>query len=399
MVENALAGIRVLDLGWGIAAPYCAKMLADYGAEVIKVEPLQGDPVRLYGPFPDDDPHPEKSGLFFHLNTNKLGVTLDLEHDGAGVAVLRKLVNRADAVIENWTPGFLASLGLPYQELQRTNPRLVQTSVTPFGQWGPYRDWQATEMVVFAMSSRMYGHGQPDREPLRYAPDVISFQAGASAAAATIAALWGAEAHGKGQWIDLSILEALAGNVDCRITVASYAGAAVGREWRAGDYLRGAYPCKDGFILFGSGADRYFRRLCRAMGRPDLLEDPRWFTPEARPGHKDEFDAELLPWLLEKTRDEIFHLCEAERVMCAPVVTIDEVYKDPQLVFRSYFQDVAHPAVGEVKLPGAPFIMTESPWAIRRPAPLLGEHNHQVYGDLLGYTSTDLARMHAAGVI
>jgi len=400
MTESALAGIRVLDLGWGVTAPHCAKMFADYGADVIKVEPPEGDPARRYGPFPGDVPHSEKSGLFLHLNTNKRGITLNFG-TSSGAALLRKLVAWADVAIENFSPGYLASLGLSYQELREINPRLVLTSITPFGQWGPYRDWQATEMTVFAMTSRLYPHGQPDREPQRYAPDVASFQIGVTAATATMGALWAAQTTGRGEWIDLSMQEAMIANVDARTVLSSYAGRSLTRQDRVagGGYPSGVYPCQDGFFLFAAGGDRYFRRLCHAIGREDMLADPRWATPAARLPYKDEFDAQFLPWLLDRDRAEVFRVCQAEGVMCAPILTIDEAFQDPQLAFRHYFQELSHPMAGTWPFPGPPFRMAETPWEVRRPAPLLGEHNEQIYREILGYSAQDLIRLRSMGVI
>ncbi|MBI2887520.1 MAG: CoA transferase [Chloroflexi bacterium] len=399
-VEGALSGIRVLDLGCGITAPHCAKMLGDYGADVIKVEPPQGDPARRYGPFPHDEPHPEKGGLFLHLNTNKRGVTLDLT-TRTGASLCRGLAAWADVLVENHAPGYLASLGLGYDSLKALNPRLVMTSITPFGQWGPHSGWQATEMVAFAMTSRLFAHGQPDREPLRYAPDVVSFQAAVTAATATLGALWWAQDGGQGQWVDVSMQEAMINNVDSRTLITTYSGRSIGRRDRiaGGGYPSGVYPCGDGFMLFAAGGDRFFRRLCRAMGRPELLQDPRWATPDVRAPHKDEFEAEFLVWLVERDRAEVFRVCQAEGVMCAPILTTDEVFRDPQLVAREYFQQVVHPVAGEVLLPGPPFRMAETPWRVARPAPQLGEHNLEVYGELLGIDREDLVRLRATGVV
>ncbi len=369
-------------------------MLGDYGADVIKVEAPGGDPARLYGPFPGDVPHPDRSGLFLHLNTNKRGIVLDLERREART-VLERLVVWADAVIESFTPGYLASIGFSYQGLHALNPRLVLTSITPFGQDGPYRDWKATETVLFALSGRMYGHGHQEREPLRYAPDVVWFQAGVTAAAATAGALWGAAMRGSGSWVDLSIQEALAGNVDSRVVMASYSGTSGGRSYRAYEYPRGAYPCRDGFVLFGSGSDRYFRRLCWAIGRPDLLEDPRWATPDARPAHRDEFEAVFLDWLVDRTMREVFTRCQAEGVMCAPVLTMDQVYHDPQNAYRAFFREVHHPLAGSITLPGAPFILSQAPWSVRRPAPLLGEHNQEVYREVMVSSGAEVAAVSA----
>lgn len=379
--HGALSGIRVVELGSGISPSYCCKMLADYGADVIKLEPPEGDPVRRYGPFPGGEPHPEKSGLFLHLNTNKRGVTLDLD-SAAGGEALGRLAAWADAIVENLPPGRLASLGFSYEELHAINPRLVLTSITPFGQDGPYRDWPATEMVLFAMSGRMFGHGHQEREPLRYAPDIVWFQAGTTAAAATISALWAAHGQGSGAWIDLSIQEAMAGNVDSRLVMASYSGTSGGRSYRATEYPRGAYPCQDGFVLFGAGTDRYFRRVCRAIGRLDLLDDPRWATPGARPAHRDEWEAAYLDWAVDRTRRVIFEACQSEGVLCAPILTADEVLQDPQYIYRRYFQTTSHPVAGDLTVPGPPFKLPEAGWSLRRPAPLLGQHNEEVFREL-----------------
>ena len=398
--EGALAGIHVLDLGWGVTAPHCAKMFADYGADVIKVEPLEGDPARRYGPFPGDSPHPEKSGLFLHLNTNKRGVTLNIDTP-SGRDLLLQLLANTDVIIENFTPGYLSSRGLSYDELRQANPQLVLTSITPFGQQGPHSMWRATEMVVFAMTSRLLAHGQPDRAPLRYAPDVASFQVGVTAATATIGALWAAQTRGYGEWVDVSMQEAMVANVDTRTVVSSYAGRSLGRQDRltAGGYPNGVYPCQDGFMLFAAGGDRFFRRLCHAMEREDMLTDPRWATLAARTPYRDEFDAEFLPWLLERDRAEVFRVCQAEGVMCAPIVTVDEAFRDPQLKSRRYFQEIDHPVAGSCPFPGAPFRMSETPWAVRRPAPQLGEHNEEVYCGMLGESKDDLVRLRTLGVI
>ncbi len=400
MTEGALSGIKVLDMGWGITAPHCAKMFADFGADVIKVEPPSGDPARRYGPFPGDVPHPEKSGLFLHLNTNKRGITLDIT-TSSGRALFLKLIPSVDILVENFAPGYLANLGLSYSDLSALNPRLVMTSITPFGQWGPRSGWRATEMVVFAMTSRLLVHGQPYREPLRYAPDIVSFQIGVTAATATIGALWGVEARGYGEWIDLAMQEAMIANVDTRTVLASYAERSLSRQDRiaGAGYPNGVYPCQDGFMLFAAGGDRFFRRLCHAMLREDMLADARWATVAARPPYRDEFDAEFLPWLLDRDRTEVFRVCQAEGVMCAPILTIDETARDPQLTARSFFQEITHPAAGSWLFPGAPFKMSETPWTVSRPAPQLGEHNEEIYREFLGYSVQDLVRLRSMGAI
>ena len=398
MAATVLEGVRVLDLGRGISAPYCARLLADYGADVVKVErPSQGDPARRMGPFPEDVPHPEKSGLYLHLNMNKRGVTLDLESPG-GASILKELVRGADVLLENFPPSFLPSQGLGYEELCQVNPGLVMTSITPFGQTGPYRDYLAMEMGVFAMSGRMYTHGLPDREPLRYAPDISWFQAGVTAAVPTMAALLTAQATGCGEHVDVSAMEALAGNVDNRPLYYEYSGLKSERGNWPGGYPQGAYPCRDGYVVFGVGFDRFFGRLCRAMGMPGLGDDPRFATLRARMANLDEFEPVFLGWMLERTRKEVFEACQEARVLCSPILGPGEMMEDPQLVARGYFREVEHPEAGGLIYPGPAFDMTGSlsRW---RPAPLLGQHNAEVYCNELGYSRGDLIQLRYAGVV
>jgi len=397
-MKQALADVKVLDLGQGVPGPYCASLLADYGAEVVKVEPPEGDPSRRMGPFPDDTPDPEKSGLFLHLNRNKKGITLNL-HSAAGRKMLLELVRRADILVENFNPSYLPSLGLEYETLERANPRLVLTSITPFGQTGPYKDHKATEMGVFALSEAMYLHGQPEREPLSLPPDVIWFQAGITAAIATLGALFVSCEQGMGQQVDVSALEAIVGNIDARPLTYEYCGVKGGRgTWPAG-YPQGAFPCQDGYVVFGAGQDRYFRRLCHAIGRPDLLEDPRWATLEARAAHQEEFEGILIGWMIERTREEVFQTCQANGVMCAPIFTPEELLSNTHLRTRNYFVELEHPRAGRLTYTGAPSKLSATPWQARSPAPLLGEHNLEVYSSLLSQSQEDLARLRDMGVI
>lgn len=399
MPDVALADVKVLDLGTDIPGPYCAKMLGDYGADVIKIEdPRGGDPARRVGPFPGDIPHPEKSGLFLHLNTNKRGITLDIRTP-TGQQLFKELVRWADVLVENTLPGTLDELGLGWEELEKINPRLVMTSITPFGQTGPYRDYAAEEITIFAMSSRMYTHGQPDREPLRYAPDVAWFQVGATAALATMGGIFASRRFGIGQQIDVSALEALVGNVDARTIFYTMTGQVGQRQRQTVSSAAGVVPCKDGFMLLIAGGERFFRRLLRAIGHPELIQDPRFATPQARAEHRDELDAILLPWLLERTRREVFEQLQAYSVMCAPIQTVDEVFNDPQVLAREFFVEVEHPVAGTFLYPGAPFIMEETPWAVRRPAPLLGQHNEEVYCGMLGLSKQELMALYAQGII
>ena len=399
MPDIALSDVRVLDLSDNIAGAYCAQSLARCGADVIKIEPpLLGDPTRRAGPFPGDLPHQEKSGLFMHLNGNKKGITLDISTE-AGQGILKKLVAKADVLIETFAPTYLPSLGLSFQDLEHVNPALVMTSITPFGRTGPYKSFKATDIGVFAMSGRMYVHGLPDLAPLPYAPDVIWYQVGATAAAATMGGLFTARFQGVGQQVDVSALESLVGNVDSRCLFYAYTGVKTTRERWPGGIPQGAYPCRDGYVVIGVGYDVYFRRLCDAMGRPDICQDPRWASSEARAENAEEFEAVFIEWLMQHSKLEIFELCQAHRVMCAPVLSFEEMMLDPQLAARSFFTEVNHPTVGRLPAMGAPFKMTETPLQSPAPAPSLGQHNVEVLSVELDYSLGEIAQLKTRGVI
>ena len=277
----------------------------------------------------------------------------------------------------------MASLGLGFEALKRINPALVMTSITPFGQTGPYRNYKATDFGVFAMSGRMYVHGLPERAPLPYAHDVVWYQVGATAAAATLGGLFVSSLQGVGQQVDVSSLETLVGNVDSRSLFYEYTGAKTSRERWPGGIPQGAYPCQDGYVVMGVGYDLYFRRLCDAMGRPDIAQDPRFAESAARSRNAEEFDALFIEWLMQHTKREVFELCQAHKVMCAPVLSFGELMEDPQLKARRFFSRTEHPEVGALPELGAPVKMSETPWRGGQTAPLLGQHTKEILRDCL----------------
>jgi crotonobetainyl-CoA:carnitine CoA-transferase CaiB-like acyl-CoA transferase len=405
MVETALADITVLDLTHYIAGPYCTKLLADFGAEVIKVErPDGGDPARRYGPFPYDEPHPEKSALFLHLNTNKRGVTLNLQ-TAAGRDLFMVLVQQADVLVENYSPRVMPSLGLAYETLERLNPRLVMTSISNFGQTGPYRDYKAQDILIYAMGGPMHQTGVPERQPLKMAGNLMQYQAGAMAATATMMGIFAAETQGIGQHIDISLFETQAGTVDRRTTYLmayAYAGEQARRQHSGalGIFPRGIYPCLDGYIYIHS-SNEWWSRLVQMLERPDLLTDPRFATPAARLSteFQAEFDAIFYPWLLERTKQEIMERAQAARVLATAVNTPEDVLQDKHFQARDFFVEVTHPDAGGVIQPGAPFRMSQTPWRMRYPAPRLGQHNEGIYGGLLGLSKEELVVLREQGVI
>ena len=307
-MEEVLSDMKVLDLTHYIAGPYCTRILADYGAEVIKVErPGEGDGARKMGPFLGDEPHPEKSGLFFHLNENKKGITLNLKR-ATGIKIFKELLRDADILVESFAPRVMPSLGLDYGTLEKIKPSLVVTSISNCGQTGPYRDYKGSELTLFAMGPHMYGEGSPGRHPLKFPGNKAQYLAGTHAATATLGAFYGSRVHGFGQQVDVSIMESLSappeGAAHLMNSQFSHTNQVRYGHRREGFYPYGVYPVKDGFVLVYGFVPTFWPRILKWIGREDLLRDERFNTPAAKAMHHADFDAILMPWLLDRTRKE-----------------------------------------------------------------------------------------------
>ncbi len=402
----ALDGVTVIDLTHYIAGPYCTKLLADYGAEVIKVErPDGGDPARRLGPFLNDQPHPETSGPFLHLNTNKRSITLNLK-SAQGRTILRQLVEGAGILVENFHPRVLPSLGLDYPALARVNPRLTMTSISNFGQTGPYRDYKMTEIVAYAMGGVMQATGMPDREPIKLALTVQQFFAGNVAAAATLGAFIGAQIHGIGQQVDMAIMEIEAGNQDRGISnLAAYQYSGEPAFRRVRENMRsilpnGVYPTSDGYVQFAGVQPNWWERVCLMIDRAEMAADPHFINPEnfyQNPERRAEVDAVVLEWTLQRTKRAVMERAQEFGYLAGAVNTMEDVFQDRHLKERGFFVEVDHPVAGLLRYPGPQFKMGETPWRPGR-APLLGEHNREVLCGRLGYSTEDLVRMRQQGV-
>ena len=404
MAEQALSDVKVLDFTHYVAGPYCTKLLADYGADVLKIErPDGGDGARRLGPFPDDEPHPEKSGLFLHLNTNKRSLTLDLRTDEAR-AIVAELVRDVDIVVESFRPGTMAGFGLDYDSLRAINPRLVMTSISNFGQTGPYRDYKGSEIIFYGMGGELGTTGLEDREPVKMGGTVALYQAGATASVATIGALFAAREQEIGQHIDVSIMETQVGSIDRRMSLLlayQYTGKISGRApmGNAGSYPTGVYPTGDGYVEVTGGLRR-FSGVVEMMGAPEAFKDPKWYTPEAQsdPDLREEFDEYFIPWCLERSKQDLWHEAQESRVLSGPLNTMEELADDPHFKERGTFAEIEHPVAGILRYPGRPFIMNESPWSVRSAAPLLGQHDDEVLSKL-GYDEARIERLRDQHVI
>ena len=396
MADSALSGLVVLDLSENISGPYCTKLLADYGAEVIKIEkPQTGDASRRAGPFPDDNPDTEKSGLFLFLNTSKKGITLDIENE-LSRDIFKRLVKQADIVVENSKPGTMKKLGLNYEALADINPKLIMASISYFGQTGCHHDWNGADIVAQAMGGLMHLTGEPGREPLKLPLSQAEFQAGLNAAIAILCAVYYRDMTGEGQYIDISVQEAVTSILEGTISTYSYSGHVLNRTG-----ARHRYKCpstimkaKDRCVHIESGA--YWDHFAALTQTPQLME-PR-LASILRYQYADEVEETIRPWVQTHTADEVFTKGQEWRMPVAKVMGIEELDGDPQYTARNFFQDIDHPKAGDLTYPGAPFKMSETPAEINR-APLLGEHNDEIYTGLLGMSANELAGLKERNVI
>jgi crotonobetainyl-CoA:carnitine CoA-transferase CaiB-like acyl-CoA transferase len=411
MQKEALSGLRVLDFTHYVVGPYSTKLLADYGAEVIKVESPSGDGARRIGPFPGDVADSEKSGMFLHLNTNKRGMVIDLKHSAAK-EVVHRLALWADVVVESYRPGVADRLGIGYRQLTSIKPDLIYTSISNFGQAGPYRDYRGSEIVFYGMGGEMHSTGLADREPLKLGGNVGLYQAGAVAAVATMgAALAGAfdlndqKDEFQGQHVDVSILETQLGSVDRRqsaLLAYQYTGELSHRpvSGGSGGFPNAVYPCSDGYLQI-NGSRMYFPRAVSMLGNPGELMSERWQDPasQGNPTMQEEFESEyFLPWLLEQTRAEAWQAAQENRVLSGPINTMADIDADPSFNARGVFTEGEHPVAGNLRYPGRPFVMTRSPWQLRRTAPMLGQHSVEVLREL-GYPDEAIADLEKSGIV
>ena len=399
--QVALDSVRVLELTNGIAGPYCAKMLADYGAEVIKVDL----PIPAVQPYEEIN-EVERKALHLHLNTNRKSVTLDLELE-RGRELLLELALRSDVVVESMRPGTVKGLGIGYDTLAQSRPDMVMTSVTPFGQDGPYSQWSYTELTLFAMTGAMHREGLPNRYPLKYGGEIAQYFSGTVAAAATMGALAGVALTGIGDWIDISILEAMAGHPhqigrrapfaysgEMDLRVEPRKSAAGGRE----PYAVGTFRCRDGYVSFLPLGPRMWPNIAQMIGQPELREHPRFLTSQDRSDNRVELERMFQDWLDRHTRMEVFDAAQKAGLPGGPVLEALEAADNDHFRARDYFQQIEHPEHGTHSHTGLPFRLSDAHISPPSPAPSLGQHSREVLTGLLDVSDEELATLVARGV-
>ena len=392
-----LEGIRVVEWGERVSAPFCAKILAELGADVIKVEPPSGDPARFRGPYPDGVPREESSGLFLFANLGKRGVTLD-PSAADGLDQLHGLLETADVLVENQPYRVLDRAGISAEQLSRQHPHLIAVSLSPYGRTGDYRAHAGYDLQVNALSGMSFGTGHTHREPLTTPDQQAGYLAGLGGAYAAVVALLARRPAGAagsqyagsrhaGQYIDVAdsgiIATLLTGYHLPTFIYRGIAGSRAGNRMRLGLFPNCVLPCRDGYVCIDAPQLEQYQRFLNLLGDPEWMENPRYRDRRAMSDqYPEEAESLIAPWFMEHDKDEILQLCLENRIPCAPVLTMDEVLQSPQLLSRRWFREIDHPRAGSLRYPGPAVRLHGSPLKARLPAPMLGEHNAEILGCL-----------------
>jgi len=401
-VPGPLTGLKVIEIGEMVSAPYAAKLMADVGAEVIKVEqPEVGDPARRRGPFPRNEPHPEKSGLFLYLNANKLGITLNLASP-RGMSLLERLVADADVLIHNFPPFEMDRLGLDFERLRRVNNRLVMTSITPFGMDGPNRNYRATNLVLWSAGGACYLNGapqRPDLPPLAAFGQQAYYQAGAHAAVATMGAVLGRLAHGEGQHVEVSVQETVASILEMTFAFWPYAGMITTRLGQKPIQPLDVMECRDGYIYVCCVEEHQWQAFVELMGKPEWATEEIFSDRLKRAANWDALRPLLQEWVGQQSVQELYRKALDRKIPFAPVSTMGDLLSAEHLKARGFFVEIHHPEAGTYRYPGAPAKYSRTPWELRLPAPLLGQHNREIYVGRLKLSEAELKELEDAGVV
>jgi CoA:oxalate CoA-transferase len=402
-LKRPLAGVRVIGLEQYMSAPYCTMLLADAGAEVIKIEmPGRGDPRRSIPPYASDGDGRRVAGGFIGYNRNKKSLALNLR-DAAGRQIFKELAKVSDVVVENLRPGAMDKMGLGYEALKAENPQLIYAAVSGFGRLegftGPYSDRPAFDIVAEAMSGMMHLVGFADKPPSWTIYGLADIYSGQVTAYGVMLALFMRERTGEGQFVDSAMLDNMLALNERMAVIYSFTGRSPERGRMQHIYPRGAFRCKDGYLALNVPDDIQWRRLCEALGRADLQDDPRTADGTSRGSHADMIRSIIEEWLADKTRAEAVALLEAQGVPSGPVYTAEDVFNDPHIAARHMLVTVDDPVAGPRKYARSPLHLSAAPEILTEPAPQLGEHTAEILRDLLGYDEPQIAALRAQGAI
>ena len=385
-MSGALSSLRVVEVGGsGLSAAYCAKLLADLGADVIKVESPEGDFSRSYGPFPGGVVDRETSGLFLYLNANKRGIVLDLEAPRDRER-LGRLLDRVDLVVHDARPAKLAAYGLDPDSVLRNRPRLVATSISPFGLAGPHRDYKAYDLNLWNAGGVAClnggGPGTDDLPPLRTFGHQAMFQAGLNAAIASLGAIYARDSTGAGQHVEVSVQECLVTILELTYPFWAYCQLTATRLGNKPIQPLDFFECRDGWVFLCAVEEHQWKTFVEVMGTPEWAELEIFGDRLQRAANWDALKPMIAEWMSGQTVQELYALLQRRRVPIAPVSTMGDLWDSKHLQARGFFVSFEHPRAGTVRTPGAPYVFSRTPWQLRRPAPLLGQHTDEVLAEV-----------------
>ena len=394
-MPSALENIKVVDLTRTLAGPFCTMMLGDMGADVVKIEESEkGDETRSWTPFWNGE-----STQFVSFNRNKRSLSLNLKEQ-EGINIIQSLAKNADVMIESFRAGALDRMGLGYQEIKRVKPDIVYCSISGYGRTGPMADKPGYDLLIQAYSGLMSLTGEPDGMPMRVGFSLVDLFTGMMAYGSIMTALYYRQETGKGQWVEAALL-------DGQVAAMSYHAAAYMATGVVPDRMGSghpsivpyqSFPASDGFFILGVANQGLWQRFCGAIGRTDLMDDPRFATADDRVAHRSECVQTLSEIFQDNTAAHWVEVIGDAGVPCGPINRVDDVVNDAQVRARNMVVDIPHPNVPDLRVAGSPLKLTETPPSIRHHPPLLGQHNDEVLGEL-GYSSKDIARLKESGVI
>jgi crotonobetainyl-CoA:carnitine CoA-transferase CaiB-like acyl-CoA transferase len=395
-MAQVLKGIKVLDLTRALAGPYCTMLLADYGAEVIKVElPGTGDDTRGWGP-----PFIQgESAYFLSINRNKKSLTLDMKNPKSK-DILERMIKQSDVLVENFRPGAADRLGLGYEQVKKLNPKIIYCSISGFGQDGPYRELPGFDQTLQGMGGMMSITGEPDGPPMKVGVAIADISGGMFAGFGIMLALFHREKTGKGQWVDTSLL-------DSQIAWLTYRAGEFFVSGKLPEKVGSGHPmivpyqafkAKDEYINIAVGNDQLWKRFCKVINMENIMDDPKFATNAKRVENRKELIAILSKIIETKTGAEWLKLLEDAGIPAGPIYTLDKLFSDPQVLHRKMMVELEHPKAGKIKVTGVPVKLSETPGEITAPPPGLGQHNKEVLRDL-GYSAEEIEKLIADKVV
>lgn len=373
-MKGALDGVKVIDFSRVLAGPFCTMNLADFGAEVIKIErPVFGDDSRSFGPFVNDE-----SSYFIYVNRGKKSITLNLK-DPVAIEFIKDMVRNADVVVENFKPGVMEKLGLSYASLCEINPGLIYCSISGFGQSGPYAERPAYDIVAQAMGGIMSITGYPDNPPARVGCSLGDISSGLYAAFGIVTALFHKQQTGEGQYIDVAMMDSVFSFLESNIMRHTVSGVVPSR-------IGGRHPisapfdsfnAKDGLVIIAIASDAHFSILCELAGHPEWMKNPLFNSDPNRELNQSALKKNIEAWLSNFTVDEAIELMQKKGIPCSEILNIEQICKDPHIFEREMLVSIDHPIAGEMLIPGNPVKLSKTPPMIKGSSPLLGEHNSE----------------------